>query len=313
MNKKVSTLFIAVCLVACGKTQEAPTSTQVAAKVDKSEISILQINQVMKSAGSVTSENAKQIRLQVLEKLIEQQLLLNKAVDEKVDRTPEVLTAIEAAKREIITQAYVQNLVAKSVKVSNIDIKKYFDAQPGLFTNRKIYAIQDVGVEKKDGLADAIMNELANRNNMAELTEWLKSQDIKFSAEAHTKPAEQLPLDILAKLSEMKDGAIGVFETGNAIHAIKVIRAESAPIDLATATPFIKSYLTKVEANKLVADEVAKFRKVAQIEYMGEFSAESSNNKSNANDTNGKDTLPKLAQDPSVNQSAIDKGVAGLK
>lgn len=312
MNKKISTLFIAVCLVACGKTQEAPTSTQVAAKVDKSEISILQINQVMKSAGNVTSENAKQIRLQVLEKLIEQQLLLNKAMDEKVDRTPEVLTAIEAAKREIITQAYVQNLVAKSVKVSNIDIKKYFDAQPGLFTNRKIYAIQDVGVEKKDGLADAIMNELANRNNMAELTEWLKSQDIKFSAESHTKPAEQLPLDILAKLSEMKDGTIGVFETGNAIHAIKVIRAESAPIDLATATPFIKSYLTKVEANKLVVDEVAKFRKVAQIEYMGEFSVESLNNKSNANGANVKDSA-KLVKDHSVNQSAIDKGVAGLK
>ena len=214
--KKVSTLFIAVCLVACGKTQEAPASTQVAAKVDKSEISILQINQVMKSAGSVTSENAKQIRLQVLEKLIEQQLLLNKAVDEKVDRTPEVLTAIEAAKREIITQAYVQNLVAKSVKVSNIDIKKYFDAQPGLFTNRKIYAIQDVGVEKKDGLADAIMNDLSAHGVFVRITSTQLCMLIKGTMQQDSKVITLESRGVLAETGTLRDEALAMLGGGQA-------------------------------------------------------------------------------------------------
>lgn len=296
LYNRLGVFLLAACLIACGKAPKAENSTQgaaaenspqIAAIVDESEISVLQIDHLMKNASDVTSVNVTQIRQQILEKLIDQQLLVDKALDEKLDRTPDVLIAIEAATREVLAQAYIQKMVANGVRIGNKDIKKYFEAQPGLFANRKIYALQDVGIEKKEQLIDAIEDKLANKSDIAELTIWLKDQDIKFSAEGYTKPAEQLPLEILPKLSVMKDGSIAVFEMPTAIHIIKLIKSESAPIDLEAATPLIKSYLTEVEANKLIEEKIDKFRKIANIKYMGEFSINNSDIQDTANKNNG--------------------------
>jgi len=51
-----------------------------------------------------------------LESLIARQLIIDEAINNKLDRTPDVMQARERANAQIISQAYMQGIVSKVVK-----------------------------------------------------------------------------------------------------------------------------------------------------------------------------------------------------
>ena len=68
-------------LSACGeRKEEKKPATQVAAKVNGSEISVHQINAVLSRANGITADNAEQAKKEILNKLIDQQLAYDQAV-----------------------------------------------------------------------------------------------------------------------------------------------------------------------------------------------------------------------------------------
>lgn len=295
-------------LVACDKDENKKNSSQIAVKVNGAEISMHQMNQVMRGLKNVTPENADSARKQVLEKLIDQQLVVEKAAKENMDRTPDVLLAIEAAKKDILARAYINKLVSSSIKVSDEEVKKYFDEHPPLFSNRRIYALQDIGMLRDAQLSGELKSELDKGRTMQEVAEFLKTKGVKFSGNSYTKPAEQLPLDLLPKLQQLKDGQTALVEVGNSMHLIHLVKSQEAPIDIKTATPFIRSYYVNTRGKKLVEDEMKKLRQQAKIEYVGDFAK-------TATATENKGESPAVKQDDSKSNTnpELEKGISGLK
>jgi len=302
--------MLPLLLVACGKGEGGKSPTQVAARVDSTEISMHQINQVMKTAKNVTAENAPKVRQEILEKLIDQQIILDKAEKDNLDRTPEVMLAVEAAKKEIIARAYLQKLVSSSIKVNDAEIKKYYDEHPGLFAKRRIYNLQDIGIESNPELLATLKDDVAKQKSMQEIADALKGKGIKFSGGSYNRPAEQIPLDILPKLQDTKDGETIIVGMGPATHVIRVVKTQSAPIDLNAATPFIRNYFMNIRGKEFVESEMKKLRKEAKVEYMGDFAAATAS----APTTSPSVSADKPSEDgASAKKSAIEAGVAGLK
>ena len=298
-------------LSSCSKSEDKKTSTQIAAKVNGAEITMHQINLVMKNAKNVTAENVAAIRQQVLDKLIDQQIIVEKANKESLDRTPEVIMTIEAAKKDILANAYLQKLVANATKVSDSDIHSYFDGHPGLFSKRRIYNFQDIGMARDENLLVTLKEEVAKQKTMQEHAAWLKEKGIKFSAGSYSNPAEQIPLNLLPNLENLKDGEMVLVEINNTIHLIQLVNSQDAPIDLAAATPFIKNYYINIRGKEAVEEKIKKFRKEAKVEYMGDF-ANSVKTVKETEPTASKELVPP-AKDKNTKDSAIEAGVAGLK
>ena len=97
---------LALGLAACGSKDNQGVSTQVVAKVGSEEISVHQINQVLRHAGTANASVSAMGR-EVLEKLIDQQLAINEATESKLNRSPQVIAEIEAARREVLAKAYI--------------------------------------------------------------------------------------------------------------------------------------------------------------------------------------------------------------
>ena len=123
----------AVLLTAgCGdkkKDKEKPAS-QTAAKVNKEEITVHQINFVLQQQRGLAPEQAASASKQVLERLVDQELSLQKAQEQKIDRDPRVVQQLEAARRDIIARAYVEKIANGAPKPTPVEIKAYYDANP---------------------------------------------------------------------------------------------------------------------------------------------------------------------------------------
>lgn len=315
---------IAVGLGACGDKGDAKKpATQVAAKVNSSEISVHQINAVLAKAQGVPPESAAAVRKEILDKLVDQQLAYDQAVEKKLDRNPDVMMAIESAKREIVARAYLEQMVAGSAKASDDEVRKYYAENPNLFANRRIYNIQEITLEANPEILGELKQMVAAGKPMEEIATFLKAKSVKFRGGAATRPAEQLPFDVLPKLAALKDGQALVIEAPQNYLVMRVAASQSQPVDEATAAPRIKQFLQNQAAQKLVKDEMARLKAAAKIEYLGEFAANAAPATPIKPDAAAQAAPAPAPATPAAEQpkpaepakpaANIEKGVAGLK
>lgn len=318
VRRTLSIVLIAVALTACGKGEDKKTSTQTVAKVDGTEITMHEVNLLLKGVPNVTADNAPAVRKQVLDKLIDQQILVEKANKESLDRTPDVIMAMEAAKKEVLANAYLQKLIATSSKINETEVKNYFKEHPALFSKRRIYTFDDIGLERNDAVLATLKEDVAKQKAMSEIANWLKENSIKYASGSYTRPAEQIPLTMLPKLQDAKEGETVIIEAGNSVHLIHIVKAQESPIDLAAATPFIKSFFAHTRGKEIIDEKMKQFRKEANVEYTGEFAVANKAPVASVPVATAANTkIETKAIDPKENKASKDvsmeEGVAGLK
>lgn len=268
------TLFIVTTsLAACGGGGDtAKTSSQVAAKVNKNEISVHQVNSVLARYQGLPPEGIGQAKQQVLEKLIDQELFVQKALEAKLERDPQVLQAIEAGRRQTLAQAYVERTVASVPKPSPQEVRTFYAEHPQLFKERRIYRLQESAVAATEEQARKLQAEVAKGKPMSEITAWLKAQDIRYKSTVAVKPAEQLPLEVLPQFHTARDGQIFVFPAANGTTSlVQVLDAQSMPLTEQDATPYIEQFLQNQLRGKFAEKELKQLRTAAKVEYVGEY------------------------------------------
>jgi EpsD family peptidyl-prolyl cis-trans isomerase len=266
----VSVLVVAGLLAGCGDKKDKGAS-QTAAKVNKDEITVHQINFVMQQQRGLRPEQAEAASKQILERLIDQQLALQKAEDLKVDRDPRVVQQVEAARREVLSRAYLEKIGESAPKPGPEEIKKYYDEKPALFSERRVYSIQEIAIEAKPEQVAELREKLSASKNINDFVEFLKSKEYKFSGNQAVRAAEQLPLNSLDAFSKMKDGQAMVVPTQNGVQVVFLAGSRSQPVTEEQARPAIEQYLLNERKRKLVEDDVKALRAAAKIEYVGKF------------------------------------------
>ena len=157
-------LSLALGLAGCGSKETEKPASQVAAKVNSGEISVHQLNYILSRTGANTGtpEAAPKIRREVLDRLVDQELAVEQAVEKKLDRSPEVLMAIENSRREILARAYIEQITAATPKPTADEAKTYYAEHPQLFAERRIYNIQEIVLPATAG----VTNELRDRKSV---------------------------------------------------------------------------------------------------------------------------------------------------
>jgi EpsD family peptidyl-prolyl cis-trans isomerase len=266
----VALVSSAALLAACGDKKEKGAS-QTAVKVNKSEVTVHQINFVLQQQRNIRPEQTDAASKQILERLIDQELALQKADDLKIDRDPRVVQQLEAAKREIIARAYLEKVGEAAPKPTPEEIKKYFDEKPALFKERRIYSIQEIGIEAKPEQVATLRDKLAASKNINEFVEFLKANDFKFAGNQAVRAAEQLPLQSLDAFAKMTDGQAMLNQAPNGVQVVVLAGSRSQPVGEEQARPAIEQFLLNERKRKLIEDDVKAMRAAAKIEYVGKF------------------------------------------
>jgi EpsD family peptidyl-prolyl cis-trans isomerase len=269
----VTLLAVAASLVllsACGEKTEKAAS-QTAAKVNKEEITVHQINFVLQQQRGLQPEQAEAAGKQILERLIDQELAVQKAEELKLDREPRVVQQMEAAKREIIARAYIEKTGEAVSKPTDADIKAYYDAKPALFSARRIYSLQEIVIEAKPEQMPALREQLGAAKSINDFVEYLKANGYRFSGNQAVRPAEQLPLNLLDTFSKLNDGQAVLLPSATGAQVVLLAGSRSEPVDEARAKPAIEQFLLNEAKRKLIESDIKALRTAAKIEYEGKF------------------------------------------
>lgn len=262
-----------LALVACGGGESGgdKKSTQVAAKVNSDEITVHQVNGALPRLNNPTPEQTKAASKQVLDRLVDQQLLIQKAMEAKLDRDPQVMTAIENSKREILARAYLERAMAATAKPKPEEIKDFYGKHPELFSERRIYQLQEVALQVKPDQSAALRDALKGMKTLNDVVAYAKANNIPAAVNNSVRAAEQLPMEFAARIHAMKDGEIVAVPGKGGLAVVQIARSQSQPLTEDKATPFIEQFLQNKARMELAQNEIKTLRGAAKVEYLGDF------------------------------------------
>ena len=258
--------------------------------MNDSEISVHQINQVLQQS-KVTPEQAPAARNQALARLVDQEIVVQRAVQKKLDRDPAVMMQIEAAKREILQRAYAEQIGSAAARATDLEIKDYYTKHPELFSERRIYTYRVLAIQADKEQQPAVQEQLAKAKSLDEVVVWLKEQNLRHVVDGATRAAEQIPMQFLPRLHKMKDGQVLVSANPNGLEAVQLLQSKTEPVAEDRAKPVIEAFITNQRKTELIQKELAELRGKAKVEYMGDFK-------------------PAAASAPAASAADVNKGIA---
>lgn len=262
-------LGCALVLAACGSKREG--ATQVAAKVNKEEISVHQINFLMQRQGNLKPEQVEAASRKTLDALIDQELALQAANEQRLDRDPRVVQAIEASRRDILARAYAERLAESAAVPTDKDITDYYDAHPELFAQRRVYTLVETAVEATPAQQQALKPQLDAAKNADEVAAALRVAGLRFGTRQLTQGADALPMQAAAPMATLKEGQSHVIAGPLGARILTIVSVKPAPLAAAEAKTAIQQYLLVDRKRQVVEQQLKQLRAAARIEYQGKF------------------------------------------
>ncbi|MBY0544936.1 MAG: EpsD family peptidyl-prolyl cis-trans isomerase [Gammaproteobacteria bacterium] len=305
-------LLSSVLLTACGSKKEG--GSQVAAKVNGDEISVHQINYAMARLGNIPKGKEDEAGKQILKGLVDQQLLVKRAVDKKLDRNPDVLQAIEASRRQILAQASLEQLVGQLTKPTDAEIHDYYVKSPELFANHRIYKFAEISMASTVQV-DRVKQLLSGTKSMEDFAAKLHNEHIEFKTATAIKGAEELPTALLPKFYKMVKNEVAIIPAGDSLSVLQLQDYKDQPLTEELARAVIGKFLLEQKRKTLLEAEMNKLRDTAKVEYVGAYAdaGKARQDPAAIQAAPAANAAAELGKADAAKDSHVEKGLSGLK
>jgi EpsD family peptidyl-prolyl cis-trans isomerase len=268
---RVTAFALLAALAAC--TRHTGDATQVAAKVNDSEISIPQVEYALQrraAEAAVANANAGAAR-RVLDSLVEHELAAQEARKLGLERDPRMVQAFEAVKRDVLAQAYRDTLAEKASLPSSDEIDRYYDSEPMLFSQRRVYTLRDLTLEASEEQLSTLRPRIEAADDAARAVDLIREAGRHYSSRQVAILAEDVPMALLRRISQMRDGQSLVVQQAGGARVLTVLGSQSAPLAREAARAPIRSFLVNDARRRAVLDGMKHLRDSARVEYKGSF------------------------------------------
>jgi EpsD family peptidyl-prolyl cis-trans isomerase len=262
-------VVILTSLSLTGCTRHSQAKSQVVAKVNDHEITVSQLNQALNviNPDTLTPDVTKR----AIESLVDEELLVQSAVQNRLDRDPATVAALEHARRQILAETYAERILYPKAPVSLSEEEKYYKQNPGLFESRKVYRLTVYTLHLAD-MSDLLKTDLNTTHSAEQVRDVLEKHQIKFETQRLNSPAEDLPLDKVKEFSEASVGDLLIADQRDGrVLLIAVVGLEDKPLSFESAKVSIDQYLTKKRNTEAIQEHLKAEKSVAKISYIGQF------------------------------------------
>lgn len=267
----VSVAFVGTALIGCGSGSEPPEAreSQVLASVNGSEITLTHL-QYQLQRETAPYQSLDELRKRALDTLIEQELLKQRALDNKLDQDPDVMVRIETSRNRLLADAYVQQKVIPQTRVRPEEVETYYYQNPALFRQRKQYELTVFNVDQP--LKPEVLASLDGADTPVKIVEKLRAAEIRFQSNAVHRLADQLPLAVIDKFAAASVGDLVYLQGNDGSAVLSLVQAvQDAGVSLDESRTAIENYLINIRNREAYAQTLSQIRSGAVIEYFGDY------------------------------------------
>jgi EpsD family peptidyl-prolyl cis-trans isomerase len=257
----------ALLAAGCDLHAAPPTPPNAAAFVNQQPVTREQLAQQMQRRPAGADD--PQAEREALERLIDDELALQKARQLRIDRSPAVLQAVEAARRDIVVRAYRETTADTAARPDAGEVRRYYDTHPALFAQRRVYTLQETVVEADAAQGQALQARVDAKAKSAQLAAHLKTAKLRHQSNQAVHAAEQLPLASLPQLAALRDGQTLMLPAPGGARLVTVLSTQAVPLDEAQARPLIEQFLWNENKRRLLQADRKALREAATIQVVG--------------------------------------------
>ncbi|MDZ7585719.1 MAG: EpsD family peptidyl-prolyl cis-trans isomerase [Thiobacillus sp.] len=268
--KHASFIALAILVVLASGCEKPATAVknEAVATVDGDKIGEAELNVALSGLGALSEAQSAEARIRLLQALVDQRLVAQAAKNAGLDKDPAVAIAMEQASRQVLAEAYAERSFKDVVNPSETEIAEYYNQHPELFSQRRIYRIQELDLTLDPSRMAEVEAKLKSAHSMGDFVNWLKEQGIEGKTAVAVKPAEQIPAPLLDRFSQMKDGQVTIL-SGRPGHVLvqQLQESQLQPASLEQAKNAIEQALMIQKRKGMMEADLKKLREAARIEY----------------------------------------------
>lgn len=250
----------------------AAPASPVVAKVNGAALTEAQVNAILNRLGNPSPEQAKEAGKQVLAKLVEQEMVVQAATAQKLDQDPKFVQALDLARRELLANFYLEQVANKAgAKPTEEELKSYFDKNPALFADRRVYIVRELAVQAKPEFKAELEQAMAKEKSLEGVAKWLKSKNIQFAPNSGAHPSEQIAPPLLPKLHDIANGGIVMQEAPAGFLLVQKMDSKPQPVKFEQVKPVVERILVNQKRADAAANELKLLKEKTKIELLGDY------------------------------------------
>ncbi len=249
-------------------------ASQVAATVNGDELSIHQVRSMLAIRPNLANlgPGAAQAALNLL---VEQELAAQAARKAGLDKSPDVIQALEVTKREVLAKAFQDQIIAKLTQPDTQDVDRYYEQHPELFAHRKRYTLVETTVRGSRDVLAPIMDKVEHGATADVIKSLLLATRLPIDSRTFSLMSEELPLDVLPRMVYLKEGqSIGVMQEQGLV-VITVVHAEEQSLSRHQTDQAIRAALFSEARRKVLDEAMTSLRKQSKVAFNPPYKAPS--------------------------------------
>jgi len=261
-----------LCLAVAGCGDNKQGDPAAAAIVNGETLSAAELKMKLSQYDHLPAERKSAVAGTLLKSMVDMELLRQAAIKDKLDADEVIRARIDSSTRMILAEAYMSKQGAAIAKPTESEIKAYFDQHSELYSDRKVFEMEELMIKVRQEDAAEVKEKLGDGKNYNDFVAWLVQTKIPNNSQPVSAAAEDMPADILDKLKNVAAGDVITLEEKDQLSVIRVNAVHSQPMTLEQAKPAIEEKLYRQRRTDGMDSLLKQLRDKAKIEYVAPYS-----------------------------------------
>lgn len=242
---------------------------QVVAVVNGQEITQQDLNAELQGATIAPTADKKVVMAQVLQRVIDRTLLVQKAKAEGLDKSPAYLSQLRRAEDGLVVNLLTTK-AAKGIALPDAGaVDNFMSQNPTLFVARKIYKLdQIVFAQPSDA---SVLRQLEPAHTLEAVQTILTAAGIQYTRGAAQLDTASIAPEIAAKIAALPAGEPFIVPDKGRVIASVITGMTSNPTPAAQARPAALELLRQQALGSAMQKQLEAARSAAKIDYQPNF------------------------------------------